>query len=130
MKESFEISEIFAAKPAVIYNAWLSSKEHSKMTGGEALCSSEEGGEFTAWNEYIWGANVSLTPCSKIVQTWRTTEFSGEDEDSVITVLFEPHDSGCCVTIKHTNLPQGQTQYLKGWKEHYFEPMREHFSAK
>jgi uncharacterized protein YndB with AHSA1/START domain len=55
MKVKFEISVIINASPSEIYKAWLDSDLHSKMTGGEAICSTEKEGEFTAWDGYILG---------------------------------------------------------------------------
>lgn len=97
------------------------------MTGGEAVCSNEEGKEFSAWDGYISGSNTSLTPYSEIVQSWRTTEFPTAAEDSHLVVRFKEVNDACEVTLIHTNIPEGQTQYLQGWKDHYFDPMRAYF---
>ena len=127
MKESLEISEVFSASPAEIYEAWLSSEGHTEMTGGEATCDDEVGSEFTAWDGYITGKNVSFEPNQLIVQKWRTSEFPEGDEDSDLIVRIEPHEEGSKVTIVHMNIPEGQTQYKQGWVEHYFEPMKSYF---
>ena len=129
MKESFELVEQFPASKAVIYEMWLSSEGHSKMTGGEADCSSEPGATFTAWDGYISGSNISLIENTEIVQKWRTSEFSEDDEDSILTIRLTDTDDGCEMVLVHGNLPEGQTQYEQGWTDHYFNPMKEHFSA-
>lgn len=129
MKREFELIAIFPVVPEALYNAWLDSKMHSAMTGGEANCSDEEGAEFSAWDGYITGQNISLTPYEEIVQTWRTTEFKTDDEDSVLSLLFRGIDHGKTeLTLIHQNIPEGQTSdYEKGWREHYFEPMTKYF---
>ena len=36
--------------PKALYKAWLSSREHSAMTGSKAKASPRKGGRFTAWD--------------------------------------------------------------------------------
>lgn len=127
MKESLTLSAIFAVAPERVYKAWLNSREQSGMTGGVAMISAVEGGTFTAWDGYISGKNIELLPYSKIVQSWRTTEFDDEDEDSRLEITFKQVNEGCEITLHHTNIPEGQTQYKKGWEEYYFTPMKKYF---
>lgn len=125
--ESIELKEIFGVKPDVVYHAWLDSQQHSKMTGGKAVCSSQVNETYSAWDGYISGKNVELKPNQKIVQSWRTTEFSDKDEDSLLTIQLKEIKNGTEFILTHTNIPKGQTQYKKGWKEHYFDPMKVYF---
>lgn len=110
-----------------IYQAWLSSEGHTKMTGAPATASDQEGEEFTAWDGYITGKNLELDPHRHIYQSWRTTKFSEDEPDSFIEIILEPTDDGTVVTLKHTNLPEHGEQYRKGWEDHYFQPMRRYF---
>lgn len=126
--EAFEIKEIFNVPPSQLYRAWLDSDLHAKMTGGGASCSNEEGGSFSVWDGYITGTNVELIKNKKIVQHWRTSEFSKTDEDSVLILKIKEVSDGTELTLIHKNIPQGQTQYEKGWVDHYFTPMKAYFS--
>jgi uncharacterized protein YndB with AHSA1/START domain len=130
MKESFTISRSFPASPKEIYDAWLDSDMHTSMTGGKANCSKELGEGFTAWDGYITGITLDLVVNAEITQTWRTTEFDEEDEDSLLVVHLTPTANGTEVTIDHCNIPEGQTQYKQGWAENYFAPMEEFFAKK
>jgi len=49
MQNGFTISEVILAKPAEIYEAWLSSEGHSAITGSPAKVDGNVGGEFSAW---------------------------------------------------------------------------------
>jgi activator of HSP90 ATPase len=124
---SFTVSQTFSTDAKTLYQAWLNSEQHSKMTGGEASCSDLIGEGFTAWDGYISGVNVELNENQRIVQTWRTTEFSEDEGDSKIEITLSEMDGKCELTLKHTNIPEGQSDYKKGWIEHYFEPMTEYF---
>jgi activator of HSP90 ATPase len=127
MTESFELRERFPVKPSILYDAWLNSKAHTAMTGGEAICSDRKGGVFTAWDGYISGSNKSLKPKREIVQSWRTTEFEDRDEDSELIIRLAEIEEGTELTLIHRNIPEGQTQYKQGWIDHYFMPMRAYF---
>jgi len=127
MKEQFELIENFNVSPEIIYKAWLNSAQHTSMTGGEAECSDAEGGVFSAWDGYIEGKNELLVPNQKIKQTWRTSEFAASDPDSILVIELKAIVNGTELTLRHSNIPQGQTGYKKGWVEHYFNPMKSYF---
>ena len=63
----------------------------------------------------------------KIVQSWRTSEFSQDDEDSILTIQLKEVREGTELLLTHKNIPKGQTQYKQGWIDHYFVPMKEFF---
>ena len=111
-----------------IYEAWLSSDGHTKMTGGNAIVSDEIGGKFTAWDEYIEGINIDLEPNKRILQSWRTSHFNDDEDNSQIEVLLTEANGKTELTLTHTNLPVSGEQYKQGWKDHYFEPMEKYFS--
>ena len=127
MKETIELIKIFNAPPETIYNAWLDSTKHSSMTGGEAECGNKIGDEFSTWDGYIYGKNIELTVNEEIIQSWRTTEFKENDEDSKLIIKLKKVKEGTQLTLIQTNIPEGQTQYKEGWEEHYFEPMNAYF---
>jgi activator of HSP90 ATPase len=129
--ESLKVSAVIPAPPQAIYKAWLSGKEHSAMTGSAAKATAKVGGAFSAWDGYISGKNLELKSPSRILQSWRTTEFSPDAPDSHLEVLLEETKGGTKVTLIHTAIPQGQgASYRKGWISHYFTPMKQYFSQK
>lgn len=98
------------------------------MTGGEAECSDAVNGLFSVWDGYITGKNLSLLSDSEIIQTWRSMEFKDSDADSELTIKFVNNQDGCELTLIHTDIPDNQPDYEKGWEDHYFAPMRDYFS--
>ena len=89
MPYTYTLTTTIPASAQEIYDAWLDSIGHSEMTGGAAEMSDEIGAEISAWDGYISGRNLELVPGERIVQSWRTTKFSDEHEDSIITVTLE-----------------------------------------
>jgi uncharacterized protein YndB with AHSA1/START domain len=105
MPYSYTLSTVIPASPAEIYRAWLDSIAHSEMTGGEATMSDEVGADMSAWDGYITGRNLELVPGERIVQSWRTTEFDDELEDSIVTVLLQETEDGTLLRLEHSNVP-------------------------
>jgi len=128
MKNGFTISEIISAKASEIYKAWLSSEGHTAMTGSPAQVNGKVGGKFSAWDGYIFGTTLELTPNQRIVQTWRTSEFPTGAPDSRVEVVFEETAGGTQVTLTHSDMPEDQVDsYRQGWEDFYFKPMKVYF---
>lgn len=130
MAVKFSVSAIIPAAPEKIYAAWLNSKKHSAMTGGEAKVSAAAGRTFTAWDGYIEGRNLELDPPRRILQSWRTTEFAARDPASRLLVTFKPVAGGTRVTIYHSNLPAHGMKYKQGWVDAYLNPMQAYFEGR
>ncbi len=127
--DSFELSCILPAKAEDVYAAWLNSELHSEFTGGLAAIQEEVNSRFTTWDGYITGMILELEPSKRIIQSWRTTDFHMDDDDSMVEVEFHAKNDGCVLYLKHWNIPDGQSaKYMTGWNDHYFVPMRAFFS--
>jgi activator of HSP90 ATPase len=86
------------------------------------------GGEFSAWDGYIFGKTLELKSDQRIVQAWRTTEFPDNAADSHLEILLEEVAQGTKVTFIHSNMPEDQVEsYRQGWEAFYFKPMKEYF---
>jgi uncharacterized protein YndB with AHSA1/START domain len=129
MPYTYTLTAIIPASPREIYDTWLDSAGHSEMTGGDAAMSDEIGAKVSAWDGYISGRNLELVPGERIVQSWRTTQFTDDHDDSLITVTLEDTNGDTRLTLIHSNVPDEQTSYERsGWQTHYFEPMIAYFS--
>lgn len=116
------------ASPEEVYDVLMDSKKHSKLTGGVAKISPKVGGKFTAYDLYIDGENLELIPGKKIVQSWRASDW---DKNYYSTVIFEfkKIKSGTKLSFTHKNIPPDQFKSISdGWKEFYWEPLKEMFA--
>lgn len=115
--------------PNQVYEAFLSSKDHTAFTGSEAKCSSKVGGRFSAWDRYIKGRNIELVPGKKIVQEWMTTEFPEGYSYSILRIsLAKAKSRGTWLTMLQTKVPASQVKkYAEGWQEAYWIPMKKYF---
>ncbi len=128
MKNEFTLIVTINAKSEKFYEAYLSSEGHTALTGSPARVDGTVDGDFTAWDGYIQGMFLELEKNKRIVQAWRTAEFPDEAEDSIVEILLEEDHGKTKLTLKHTNIPEGQVDdYKTGWEDFYFKPMREYF---
>lgn len=127
MKE-FTLTTQFPVSAMTVYKAWLDSEEHEAMTGGAASIEATVGSEFTAWDGYIWGKLTKLVEGKEITQTWKTSDFAEEDEDSIVSVRLKDTADGCEMELIHSNIPDESADYYNGWQSSYFAPMLAHFS--
>ncbi|MBT3362429.1 MAG: hypothetical protein HN929_13810 [Chloroflexi bacterium] len=108
-----------------IYEALMDSKKHAQFTGDAADISREVGGKFTAWGDYIDGVNKELVPDSKIVQSWRASDWP-EGHYSQVTYAFEKTKEGTRLTFNQTDVPDEFCDSIEqGWQDYYWSPMKE-----
>ncbi len=129
--EKIELTEELPVSGKEIFDAWLNSKKHSEFTGAKASINNKQGNKFTAWDNYIEGKNKKLINGKLIVQSWRTTEFPEDSEDSVLEIKLDDTPKGCKLTLTHSNIPEGQSEsYRQGWIDFYFKLLKEYFINK
>jgi activator of HSP90 ATPase len=96
-----------------------------------AQISARVGGKFIAGGGYMRGTTLELDPPRKIVQSWRTTEFSEDAPDSRLEVTLEKTEGGTKITIVQTEIPAGKgTSLRQASIDYYFTPMKRYFAAR
>ncbi len=124
----FTLKTSFDTTAKKIYETWLSGEGHTAMTGGAASITDKIGDKFIAWDGYIEGKTIDLETNKRILQSWRTSQFMEDEEDSQIEILLHEVNGGTELTLIHTRVPESGEHYKQGWKNHYFDPMRDYFS--
>ena|SRR5258708_14726047 len=120
----------FKASSKVLFELYMDSKKHSLVTHGKAVLSRKVGGSYYAFQGYIKGRNLALVPGKMIVQTWRGSDWSKKDMDSVFILVFEPAKGGTQVTMVHANVPDKHAGHLaKGWNDHYWNNWKKHLAG-
>lgn len=117
----------FKASSEKLYNALMSSKEFSEVTGAPAKIATDEGGTFSCFGGQITGRHIELSPNTRIVQAWRAGPW---DESIYSIVKLDISESGDSTTVnlEHTGFPDGGEEHLEGgWHKMYWEPLKAHF---
>ena len=119
------------AMPSEIYDAFLNEKIHTEFTGAKATCERRVGGTFTAWDGYISGTNIKLENGRRIIQEWKTTEWPEGLPPSLIEFHFIPKNGGTDIKMIQKNIPASlANNYKRGWKDFYWNPLKEYFKKK
>jgi len=119
----------FKAKPRDVYDAYLDSRRHARMTGLPARMSRKVGGQFVAGGDYISGTNVDLVPGKRIVQAWRGSDWP-EGAYSILRLDLKPKGKGSRVTVEHVGIPDKFREGVdQGWVDFYWTPMKAYFDA-
>jgi len=117
----------FRAKPNDVYDAYLDSRRHARITGQAAKMSRTEGGRFTAGDGYISGYNLELIPGKRIVQAWRASEWP-EGAYSILRLELKPTGKGSRMIVDHVGVPDKFRDGVdQGWYEFYWDPMKKYF---
>ncbi len=127
---TIEQSEEIPAPPHDVYDALIDGETHARFTGSPAMSDPRVGGKMTAHGEYISGKYLELDRPRRIVQTWRTSEWPDGYDDSQLDISLSPSAKGTLLRMVHTKVPASLApNYDSGWKEHYWQPLREHFEG-
>ena len=126
--KSIKQSVTFNATPDAVYQLIMDAKKHSAITGSDVTMSAKPNGKFSAFDGYAHGYNIELDKGKKIVQGWHFAEDGWPDDHySICTFLFEPNGDKTKLTFTQTGIPEHKAESLKGgWKEYYWEPMKEY----
>ena len=124
-------TELIPAEPVDVYEALMDAKRHSEFTGSKATSDPRVGGEFTAWDGYIFGKNLKLESGKRIVQEWKTTEWPTDYPPSIVEFTFRQTKDGTELTMVHQNVPAEQvSSYRQGWIDFYWKPLKKYFKKK
>jgi len=120
------------AKASSLYNMYLDSREHTKLTGNNpANISAKEGAKFSIYDGYSWGKNLQLVKDKLIVQSWRASDWKKSDVDSTLILSFEQNKNDAVINMIHANVPDNQASALKdGWNDFYWKPWKKYLAEK
>ena len=119
----------FKAKPRDVYDAYLDSRRHARMTGLPARMSRKVGGQFVAGGDYISGTNVDLVPGKRIVQAWRGSDWP-EGAYSILRLELRSRGGGSRLIVDQVGVPDKlRDEVDRGWYEFYWDPMKVYFEA-
>ena len=110
---------------ASIHKVWeaLTKPEHIDAWGaGPADMTDLPNREFSLWGGDIHGKNLDIIPDEKLVQEW----FGGDwPEPSIVTINLTEGEGYTRVDLLHENVPDDEAEdIISGWKDYYFEPMK------
>lgn len=129
-KEAIRVSATIPAAPTTLYYAWLSTEQHSAMTGGApAKIDPTVGAKFSALGGTVTGKLVILDLGRRLVMAWRSSDFPRDAHDSRVEMHLEALGGSTRITLIQTEIPEGLGEKVRAiWNDGYFGPMHAFFT--
>jgi activator of HSP90 ATPase len=119
----------FKASPATLYDMYMNSAKHSRVTGSPAKLGRKVGDAFTAFAGSLRGTNLMVVPGELVVQSWRASSWKKADRDSILILTFRKTAFGARVDLVHVNVPEHDHKGVtSGWPKFYWRPWRAHLA--
>lgn len=118
----------FPVVPGRVYETIMGSKQFGEATNALAQIGSEAGASFSCFDGKITGRNVDLVQNKRIVQAWRSGNWS-EGIYSIVRFELTAHDGGTRLIFDHTGFPVEHFTDLKGgWQKMYWDQLQRYFA--
>jgi activator of HSP90 ATPase len=126
--KTIHMEEEFKGTPQRVYEALLDARKFHELSGMSATIDRQPGGVFTVFDGHILGRNIELVADRRIVQAWRTEDWT-EGLYSIARFQLEARGSGTRVVFDHTGFPSDLAEHLaEGWRDHYWAGLRKYLS--
>jgi activator of HSP90 ATPase len=114
----------FDATPERVYEALTDSSQFSRVIGdAPAEISPHAGGTFSCFGGMITGMNVDLEPHRRIVQAWRSSDWTA-GVYSIVRIELLQQGQSTLLTLDHAGFPEEAGEHLEtGWKAKYWTPL-------
>jgi activator of HSP90 ATPase len=114
-----------------LYEMYLDPALHGAFTGHPVTIAAQSGAEFRAFDGQLTGRILATVQPSLIVQSWRSTNFKPDDEDSTLILAFSDESTGGRVNLVHVGVPdQDYGGVSEGWETYYWGPWREYLEQR
>jgi activator of HSP90 ATPase len=129
MTRTIQLAATLPASPERLYDMYLDPELHSAFTGAPVTISSQPGSAFSAFEGALSGSMLDAHPKQQIVQSWRSTNFSAADPDSVLVLRFGRSGEGGSdegrIELVHVGVPDSDYAGVsQGWEKYYWTPWR------
>jgi activator of HSP90 ATPase len=119
---------VIPASPKEVYNAYVDPKKHGEFTDSKATGKPKVGGNYTAWDGYIFGKFLELDDGKRVVQEWTATDWVEGYGPSKLELTFCAVSGGTEIVMVQSNVPKEQAdEVADGWVEYYWNPLKEYF---
>ena len=116
----------FKASPEEVYELLMDSKKHAAFSGATAKISRKVGGKISAYDGWIEGKNVRITPNKIIVQKWRGQDWP-KGHYSIATFKLEKKGNGTKLTFTQKDVPLSKFKDISaGWESEYWAKMKKY----
>ena len=115
------------AAPPAVFEALMDEKKHAQFTGASAKIGRKAGSAFQCYGDYITGTTLEVEPARLIVQAWRSQDWPKGTYSIVTFKLAKSAGGKTKLSFTHTGVPASDyKEKNKGWRTHYWEPLKKY----
>ena len=113
------------AKAAQIFDTFLDANAHGTVVGSKVSITRREGDRWKAFDGMLPGRNLRIVPERLIVQSWRSSGWKKDDDDSILVLAFSDTPEGGRIELTHVNVPTHDHRGVtEGWEKYYWRPWK------
>ena len=109
------------------YTMWTTPAYHGAVTESLASIVAKKGGDIRLWSGAVSGNFVELIENQRVVQTWRTVDFSHLEKPSILILEFQTQLQLCRIYIEHSEIPAHLYEQFEFAWEQFYIPRIIHF---
>ncbi len=129
MTRAIQQSVVLPASAARLYEMYVTAEEHAGFTGAAVEVEETPGSKFSAFDGVLTGRMLAFARPRLIVQSWRSTKFNADDQDSTLILTFSDEADGGRIDLVHLNVPEHDYDGVtEGWPQHYWTPWRKYLT--
>jgi uncharacterized protein YndB with AHSA1/START domain len=92
-----------------------------KWSGAPAEMSTNLG-DFRLWNGDIWGENTFISAPTHLEQDWYGDKW---DKPSKVCIALTEAGGVTTVHLRHSEIPENESDFASGWRDYYFDPIKD-----
>ncbi len=120
----------FQATPSRIFNIFAEAEVRNAVTGLKTSGNVQAGEEFTDAAAKVRGKTLYAEPERLIVQSWRSTAWKKDAEDSILVLRFRASGSGAELYLTQSGLPGDAAAEVKRyWNDRFWKPIKDYLKA-
>lgn len=118
------------ASAAQLFKTFLDARAHAAVVGSKVSITAREGATWKAFDGMLSGRNLRIVPGRLIVQSWRSSGWKKDDDDSILVLAFDDTPMGGRIDLTHLNVPAHDHKGVtEGWKKYYWRPWKKSLAA-
>lgn len=131
MRNIIRQTTVLPATAKTLFEMYLDPKAHETFTGASVVIGNERGAKFQAFNGQLTGTILEVIKPSLIIQSWRSTAFRPDDQDSTLILSFTPEGDEGRIDLVHMDVPDHDyDDVTQGWEKYYWTPWRAYLKSR
>jgi len=128
---TLQIATVLPAPPGKLFEMYLDPKIHEAITGAPVTIAAKSGAQFEAFDGALTGTILQVKPKKLIVQSWRSSGWSGRALDSTLVLTFWPEGENGRIELVQVNVADADfAGVTQGWEMYYWAPWRDYLKKR